>query len=484
MALFFRFPRTIGQSMKTTSFILAILFFPILCLSVSGGHGGDAATTILSVPDQYSTIQAAIDVAGTGDIIHIATGDYYEQLLITDKTLTLSGETGAVLHATAGLSQTLLPWTSTRALLGILRSRVTVTGLTIDGDRQGSAYTSGGLQGLFYIGSSGRLENCTIKGFRGTTLSAYSSARALILWNPEATGAPEMHVEVINNRFEDNEASITIAGDDGVNPAVLRTTFAIERNTITGFGPAPLAADGIAIYTGAGGVVRGNVIANHAYTGTGDPYSSGINAFDGQGDSRRDPPRFIPVQPIRFEGNTFLNNDDHLVLINAPGSEVVNNTFTGRGPSGPRWGALALSGQNIRVTNNDFSDTPTGIFLFGDDRYFNGWPLVGIATGANLNGNWFSNVTQRVRVPPPVTGLQEQGTAEAPFRSIISSPSWDAAGFHATIRNWHSPFVIESSGDLRTWVPIHTNDIALPVVGFSDPSATVLSPWFYRARNK
>jgi hypothetical protein len=58
----------------------------------------------------------------------------------------------------------------------------------------------------------------------------------------------------MSNRFEDNEQSITLAGDDELNPTRLRTTFTVEANSITGFGAAPIPIDGVVVYTGAGGV--------------------------------------------------------------------------------------------------------------------------------------------------------------------------------------------------------------------------------------
>jgi parallel beta-helix repeat protein len=66
---------------------------------------------ILTVPDDYSTIQAAVYAAGPGDTIHVRKGMYKEDIII-DKSLTLQGEDrnstiidgggdGTVVHITA-----------------------------------------------------------------------------------------------------------------------------------------------------------------------------------------------------------------------------------------------------------------------------------------------------------------------------------------------------------------------------------------------
>lgn len=46
---------------------------------------------VINVPADYSTIQEAIDASSIGDIIEVAAGEYVENLIITDKTLTIHG---------------------------------------------------------------------------------------------------------------------------------------------------------------------------------------------------------------------------------------------------------------------------------------------------------------------------------------------------------------------------------------------------------
>src|SRR5688572_30028792 len=117
--------------MKKTFLQLAVLLCSIFCSSVEAGWGGVPAGTVLSVPEEYPTIQGAIDAAPSSSvIIQIAAGDYYEQLLISNKvSLILAGEPGTVLHATANLTQTLVPWTLARPVVGIVRSHVILVGL-------------------------------------------------------------------------------------------------------------------------------------------------------------------------------------------------------------------------------------------------------------------------------------------------------------------------------------------------------------------
>lgn len=52
----------------------------------------NAESTTLIVPDDYSTIQEAIDNAHSGDTIYVKNGIYYENLVVNKQNLTLTGE--------------------------------------------------------------------------------------------------------------------------------------------------------------------------------------------------------------------------------------------------------------------------------------------------------------------------------------------------------------------------------------------------------
>jgi parallel beta-helix repeat protein len=67
---------------------------------------GSASTTatadvnVLRIPDQYSTIQAAVDAAQPDDIILVAAGTYAENVVITASGLRLRGARGTVIDGT------------------------------------------------------------------------------------------------------------------------------------------------------------------------------------------------------------------------------------------------------------------------------------------------------------------------------------------------------------------------------------------------
>jgi hypothetical protein len=164
---------------------------------------------------------------------------------------------------------------------------------------------------------------------------------------------------------------------------------------------------------------------------------------------------------------------------------IVNNIFEGSGPSQPWWGALSISGANIRVENNDFANLPTGIYLFGNDPILPGWPSTRPANNPILSGNWFSAVSNPVQIQPEVTGLQEKGTVTNGFAPFFrSAKKAQRAGtsdcLSVTVRSWHGvPLILEASTDLRDWAPWLTNAPPLPVTEISAESLPLNMPRQY-----
>ncbi|HEY5912073.1 MAG TPA: right-handed parallel beta-helix repeat-containing protein [Verrucomicrobiae bacterium] len=375
----------------------------------------------LYVPGNYPTIQAAVDAAHSNDTIHIAAGVYAGQILISDKSLTLSGSPGAVLRVTSGMSQPYSALGSSLVpLLGILRSEVVVSNLTFEGEHlaenQQNLAHAGVLQAIYFFGSGGRVENCRITGFRGNSLGA-GTACGLRVVNPVSLGTSPVTNQVLRCTFADSLISIALGGDSPswlsgtFDPTLIRTTFVVSDNTITGNGPDASGTQvGIQIGAGATGEVSRNTVSDHSYVGTTDPtpFAIGILADDAN-DFGQSP--LAALQPIRFESNVLRNNQLHLVVLRGDGSTIVDNTLDGTAP-GLRPMGLGVSGENLVIARNRFSSLPQGIVLFGNDPDFGTY--LGIAHNAQLNTNRFCNVTNTLTVEPLATDT-EQGTLTCPF---------------------------------------------------------------------
>ena len=365
---------------------------------------------VIHVPADYPTIQAAINAAGANDTIQIASGVYAGQVLISNKSLTLSGSPGTVLRAVPGMSQPYAAAGSSRVpLLGISRAQVVVSGLTLEGERLSDAQP-GSLHGIFFDGAGGRVEDCRITGFRGSTLSSGGSPSGIIAFNLVQFGTGVVDIKVLNSSFADNRSSIAFIGDY-LSPTLLRTTFSVNDNTITGNGPVTNGVQrGIMIEAGTGGEVVRNTITDHSYIGTTEiyPWAQGVLAVDmfhfGSGP-------LSALHPVRYEGNVFRNNQEHLLVLRGDGSAIVNNSFEGAG-QGLRPFGIGISGLNPLIGTNRFRDLDTGILLLGDDPLFGTY--LGVTTNAQVTANRFCNVTTNVVVQPLATDT-EQGTLTCPF---------------------------------------------------------------------
>jgi nitrous oxidase accessory protein NosD len=366
---------------------------------------------VINVPADHPTIQGAVNAAGSNDTIQIASGVYAGQVLISNKSLTLSGSPGTVLRAVPGMSQPYAGFARV-PLVSIARAEVVLSGLTLEGERLAESQV-GRFHGIFFLGSGGRVENCRITGFRGSTLGSGLDPSGIHASNPVGWAPGVVHIEVLKSIFADNVDAIELAGDalpPNADPTLLRTTFVVSDNTITGNGPDATGVQaGIWIWGGAAGEVSRNTISDHAYVGT-DPaafMSYGITAYDVLDYGHRP---LAPLQPIRFEGNVLRNNQVHLLLLRGDSSSIVDNTLDGTAP-GRRPTGLALSGENLLVARNRLSNQPLGIVLFGNDPDYGTY--LGIAHNAQLTTNRFCNVATNVWVEPLATAT-EQGTLGCP----------------------------------------------------------------------
>ena len=72
--------------------LLSIFVIFVLSLSLIAILNVDAQPRTITVPDDYLTIQEAINASTDGDIIYVKKGTYYNQNLIIKKPIAIIGE--------------------------------------------------------------------------------------------------------------------------------------------------------------------------------------------------------------------------------------------------------------------------------------------------------------------------------------------------------------------------------------------------------
>ena len=184
---------------KSASVVIIILFI-VVAVSLYVYFESDA------VPDNYSSIQSAVDAASAGDTVYIKSGTYNENLVI-DKPLSLVGE---------DKDSTIITAETDGPTITIEAENVTVTGFTI---RSLSSETG------VYVGA----ENCTIIDniIEGCGTGIYNQGSAESFFQ---------YINIKNNTVRNNvEAGIVFEGTPFI--------FNITGNTITSNSIGIRAAD-------------------------------------------------------------------------------------------------------------------------------------------------------------------------------------------------------------------------------------------------
>jgi parallel beta-helix repeat protein len=132
-----------GRHAAWASILFGLLFIGLLNLNIVRSDTLTRAFSQIVVPDQYSTIQEAVNNADDGDIIFVRAGTYYEHVIV-GKSLTLLGE---------GREVTIIDGNLTGNVVTVIQDYVNIRGFTIQ--RSGRAYTNSGI----YVGSA---QHCDI----------------------------------------------------------------------------------------------------------------------------------------------------------------------------------------------------------------------------------------------------------------------------------------------------------------------------------
>ena len=332
-------------------------------------------SAVINVPGDFATIQEAVDNAKDGSQILIDEGIYEEQVVIDGKGLTLKGESGAIIKSPSTLPHGASSATSTyHAVISVENCNVTIDGLVVDGDGMGNSNAR--FVGILYLNAGGKINNCVIKDVRNEPLSGAQHGLGIFVYNMEDD---MQEIFITNNEvygFQKN--GITVSGNwendyYSANPQIPTSSNIkahVNGNSITGAGPVgvPLAAqNGIQISLGASGEVKSNTISDLTYvpdtwasTGILDYYSSGV----------------------LIQGNTIIDCDPSLYVAASNGSKVVKNEFLTNGSLAYPW-ALLMSGMDLKVVNNSFSNFYVGIYV-GSSYY-------GETTNSKLITNSFTD---------------------------------------------------------------------------------------------
>jgi hypothetical protein len=354
------------MSRITSPSYLLVLFLPM----IFAASDVLAAGNILRVPQDYATIQAAINAAVTGDTVLVSRGTYAGGLLIEGKSITLASNFINT-RDPADVSQTILSGGSPAINIQATAAGTTVQGFTIQ--NSSNALTT-------YASSMYALDNRFIHCSDSVSFETGGGV-------------------VRGNYFADS-------GDDSIDSDHSSADVTIENNTILNS-----SDDGIEVrlqsYTGP---MINFVIRNNYISGSRE---DGIQLIDYAGASNRD---------FRIERNVIVNNvmagigtmADGNTVENFNGApmveevEVVNNTISGN-PYGITGGDTMLVMNNIIANSSQIGVKRVSASSLA--TYNNFWNNGTDSTGSNVDTG---------------TNLHRDPTLDPNYNLLPASPCIDA----------------------------------------------------------
>lgn len=363
-------------------FIFIAVVFPAVPMNVS--------STIITVPDDYTSIQAAINAASSGDTVYVKAGTYYENVHI-NKQIYLVGEDKNTTIIDAG---------GTGTVVYITAEGVEISGLTCK--NSGKNYVDIGI--LIRESDNCRITDCIISNnYDGIVVDdANNTVIDDIQSKNNAQWGVYVHwsspnTTIKNSNLSDNRHGIEILGDDNIfennylsgniNGIHIRYNLrsTITKNTCngnTGFGIVLLGGyhrvtkndfsnnrGGMALRNSHNNTIKYNLFNSNSHVGIWLA-ARGIYSYTGSNNN------LISNNEINY------NNDmGGIWILKSKGNVFTNNQikYNSRGISNHNgWGNNIYHNNLIDNTNQAYDNVPL----------WNNWDL-----GPRVGGNYWSDYT-------------------------------------------------------------------------------------------
>ena len=354
----------------------------------------------------YTTIQAAIDAASSGDTVIVCPGAPYDEQPVVAKSLTIRGKGDATVKPSPMVDNTTSATTGAPLAAGILvrdTIGVVIESLAVDGADNGGTGCSNNPVGIYFRNASGTLQDAAVRNLRlGTGLEGCQGGLGVLVQNSEGGTSAVLVQGTSVHDYQKN--GITASGSG--------SSLTARGNRVTGLGPTPfIAQNGIQISFGAGGTIENNVIANHAWTPCTfeqcDFTSTNILTFE-------------PAEGVVIRKNTLVNTQVGIYAFSTNGATIQGNDVTQTSP----FDAIAVVGDfNLVMANNLTHSDESGIFIDGtsntarrnriNESPIGIWSFSGTNTipASGFQANKFFNVAVAVHLGPnpPFAGNRAAG---------------------------------------------------------------------------
>ena len=295
----------------------------------------DGTLTIIYVPDDYPTIQAAVNAASDGDTIIVRGGTYTENIVV-DKRLTIKSEHGS--DFTLVQAQNMHDH-----VFNVTAGYVSISGLTI----QGANYFSG-----IYLGSD--VSHCNIADNKVLDnmygIHLYSSSSNIISNNNASNNWQGIRLL--------SSSSNIISNNNAPNRHYGIYLYSSSSNIISN-NNASNNNGGIYLSSSSSNIISNNNFNSNKYYGI-YLYYSNSNAISSNTASNNNWGVYsFYSNSNAISSNTASNNDHGIYLASSSSNAISSNTFNSNNDHG-----IFLSGSSSNtISSNTISNNNYGIYL-------------------------------------------------------------------------------------------------------------------------
>ncbi|MGC1546433.1 MAG: NosD domain-containing protein [Candidatus Acidiferrales bacterium] len=310
----------------------------------------------------YTTIQAAVNAAGPGDIIRVCAGTYHEQVVINTEVV-LQADNGVIVEPNSVVANATGPTGDSIAAIILAQNsaNVQLQGFIVDGTANKIMDCTPRLIGILYQDASGIVSHNSVRHMRlGSSFDGCQSGNAIEV---ESSGSGHASVTIVSNTVDTYQKNGITANEPG-------TRVSITQNTVTGIGPTIGAAqNGIQIGFGAQGQIVGNEVANNIYSpcesvSNCPANASGILIYQSDGIQLQH--NIVGVNQVGIfvaANNTVVGSRTifHSVVLDGIALVGNGNSASNNSVSNSDDAAVYIQGNTNSVFNNIFTGASVGI---------------------------------------------------------------------------------------------------------------------------